>query len=141
MQTFGKILVHPEWQDSLIEQLRAMLVAFEIQRANTAPKVRAWSNCKHLNEPLSLPALTWSLNHQANSLLTNLASPVASMAQQLVDSKFWQQFIKNLQTLLPVESPVIEPIQAELTVSKEAASLTDDVKMTTSFSSAFIVSP
>ncbi|MBU5616236.1 hypothetical protein KPY62_03760 [Psychrobacter sp. TAE2020] len=134
-------MVHPEWQDSLIEQLRAMLVAFEIQRANTAPKVRALPDCKHPNEPLSLPALTWSLNHQANSLLTNLASPVASMAQQLVDSKFWQQFIKNLQTLLPVESPVIEPIQAELTVSKEAASLTDDVKMTTSFSSAFIVSP
>ena len=141
MQTFGKILVHPEWQDTIMEQLRAMLAAFEAQRVNTIPKVRAWPNCKPLNESLSLPALTWSLNHQANSVLINLASPVASMAQQLVDSEFWQQFIKNLQTLLPVEAPVTKPIQAELTVSKEAASLTDDVKMTTSFSSAFIVSP
>jgi assimilatory nitrate reductase catalytic subunit len=76
MQTFGKIMVHPDLQNTILVHLRAM---------NSA------------GAPLSLPALTWSISRQANSVLITLASPVELAAKQLLDPNFWQQFIDDYQ--------------------------------------------
>ena len=84
MQAFGKILVHPDWQDAVIVQLRTILASFDAQS----------------NKPLSsqLPALTWNLSHQTNSVLFHIASPMAQSSDILCDPEFWQQFAASMQT-------------------------------------------
>lgn len=91
MQAFGKILVHSDWQDAVIVQLRAILADFDT----------------NLNQPASsqLPALTWNLSHQTNSVLINLASPITSVSDTLSAPEFWQQFAASMQTSLHSLSP------------------------------------
>ena len=100
MQAFGKILVHPDWQDAVIVQLRAILADFDAQRVKEALFKRETD--AHLNQPASsqLPALTWNLRHQTNSVLFNLASPIASVIDTLSAPEFWQQFAASMQTPL-----------------------------------------
>ena len=100
MQAFGKILVHPDWQDAVIVQLRAILADFDAQRVKEALFERETD--KNLNQPASshLPALTWNLSHQTNSVLFNLASPIASVIGTLSTPEFWQQFAASMQTSL-----------------------------------------
>ena len=104
MQAFGKILVHPDWQDAVIVQLRAILADFDAQRVKEALFERETGT--NLNQPASsqLPALTWNLSHQTNSVLFNLASPIASVIDTLSAPEFWQQFAASMQTSLHASS-------------------------------------
>jgi len=99
MQSFGKILVHPEWQDAVIVQLRTILANFS---AKASEKVLSETKCEaHSNNilPEVLPALTWSLSHQNNSVLINLASPMVEASSTLACPEFWQQFMASMQSL------------------------------------------
>lgn len=99
MQSFGKILVHPEWQDAVIVQLRTILANFSVkasERGLSGTKCEARSNNIL---PEALPALTWSLSHQNNSVLINLASPMVEASSTLACPEFWQQFIASMQSL------------------------------------------
>ena len=104
MQAFGKILVHPDWQDAVIVQLRAILADFDAQRVKEV--LFEIETDAHLNQPASsqLPALTWNLSHQTNSVLFNLASPIASVIDTLSAPEFWQQFAASMQTSLRASS-------------------------------------
>lgn len=98
MKTYGKILVHPDLQDTILVHLRAMTAHFK-KKAIAGESQTASTNFE-LNgacSSLSLPALTWSISRQANSVLITLASPAESTARQLLDPKFWQQFIDDYQ--------------------------------------------
>ncbi|WP_379544286.1 molybdopterin-dependent oxidoreductase [Psychrobacter sp. R86515] len=99
MQSFGKILVHPEWQDAVIVQLRTILANFS---AKVSEKVLSETKCEARSNnivPEALPALTWSLSHQNNSVLINLASPMVEASSTLACPEFWQQFIASMQSL------------------------------------------
>jgi len=99
MQSFGKILVHPEWQDAVIVQLRTILANFSAQ---SSEKELSETKCEaHSNNilPEALPALTWSLSHQNNSVLINLASPMVEASSTLACPEFWQQFMASMQSL------------------------------------------
>ena len=99
MQSFGKILVHPEWQDAVIVQLRTILADFSAKASEkelSETKCEADSNNVFLD---SLPALTWSLSHQSHSVLINLASPMVETSSTLACPEFWQQFIASMQSL------------------------------------------
>ncbi|HAR74777.1 MAG TPA: molybdopterin oxidoreductase [Psychrobacter sp.] len=111
MQAFGKILVHPDWQDAVIVQLRAILADFDAQRVKEILFERETD--AHLNQPASsqLPALTWNLSHQTNSVLFNLASPIASVIDTLSAPEFWQQFAASMQTSLhALSTPSSKPL-------------------------------
>lgn len=98
MQTLGKIMVHPDLQDTILVHLRAMTAHFK-KKAIAGESQTASTNFE-LNgacSSLSLPALTWSISRQANSVLITLASPAERTARQLLDPKFWQQFIDDYQ--------------------------------------------
>lgn len=97
MHTFGKILVHPDWQDAVIVQLRKILEDFEIKMGQKG--VFEKRSATKTNTTLSdqLPALTWNLSHQVNSVLINFASPSTSMSHTLNTSDFWQQFAEAMQ--------------------------------------------
>ena len=104
MQSFGKILVHPEWQDAVIVQLRTILADFS---AKASEKEWSETKCEELSNnilPEALPALTWSLSHQSNSILINLASPMVEASSTLACPEFWQQFIASMQSLSPPSS-------------------------------------
>lgn len=104
MQSFGKILVHPEWQDAVIVQLRTILADFS---AKASEKELSETKCEELSNnilPKALPALTWSLSHQNNSVLINLASPMVEASSTLACLEFWQQFIASMQSLSPPSS-------------------------------------
>ncbi|PKH82043.1 nitrate reductase [Psychrobacter sp. 4Bb] len=99
MQSFGKILVHPEWQDAVIVQLRTILANFSAQASE---KELSETKCEARSNnilPEALPALTWSLSHQNNSVLINLASPMVEASSTLACPEFWQQFIASMQSL------------------------------------------
>ena len=98
MQTLGKIMVHPDLQDTILVHLRAMTAHFK--KEAIAGESQTASTNFELNgagSSLSLPALTWSISRQANSVLITLASPAERTARQLLDPKFWQQFIDDYQ--------------------------------------------
>ena len=98
MQTLGKIMVHPDLQDTILVHLRAMTAHFK--KEPIAGESQIASTKFELNgagSSLSLPALTWSISRQANSVLITLASPAERTARQLLDPKFWQQFIDDYQ--------------------------------------------
>ena len=98
MQTLGKIMVHPDLQDTILVHLRAMTAHFK--KEAIAGESQTASTNFELNgavSSLSLPALTWSISRQANSVLITLASPAEHTARQLLDPKFWQQFIDDYQ--------------------------------------------
>lgn len=98
MQTFGKIMVHPDLQDTILVHLRAMTAHFK-KKAIAGESQTASTNFEldGACSSLSLPALTWSISRQANSVLITLASPAERTARQLLDPKFWQQFIDDYQ--------------------------------------------
>ncbi|WP_426222786.1 molybdopterin-dependent oxidoreductase [Psychrobacter sp. DWR1-2-3] len=98
MQTLGKIMVHPDLQDTILVHLRATTAHFK--KEAIAGESQTASTNFELNgagSSLSLPALTWSISRQANSVLITLASPAERTARQLLDPKFWQQFIDDYQ--------------------------------------------
>jgi len=98
MQTLGKIMVHPDLQDTILVHLRAMTAHFK-KKAIAGESQTASTNFEldGACSSLSLPALTWSISRQANSVLITLASPAERTARQLLDPKFWQQFIDDYQ--------------------------------------------
>jgi len=99
MQSFGKILVHPEWQDAVIVQLRTILANFSAKASEKElSKIKYEARSKNIL-PEELPALTWSLSHQNNSILINLASPMDEASSTLACPEFWQQFIASIQSL------------------------------------------
>ncbi|WP_339663736.1 nitrate reductase [uncultured Psychrobacter sp.] len=98
MQTLGKIMVHPDLQDTILVHLRAMTAHFK--KEAIAGESQTASTNFELNgagSSLSLPALTWSISRQANSVLITLASPAERTARQLLEPDFWQQFIDDYQ--------------------------------------------
>lgn len=98
MQTLGKIMVHPDLQDTILVHLRAMTAHFKKEAiAGESQTASINFELNGAGSSLSLPALTWSISRQANSVLITLASPVERTAKQLLDPKFWQQFIDGYQ--------------------------------------------
>lgn len=109
MCSFGRILVHPDWQDAVIVQLRNIMAnmvpsdsADEPLVTNTAAEVTKSSSG-------SLPALTWSLSHQIDSVLINVASPNIEVSRMLANPEFWQQFAKSLSPLQPLACSKLQP--------------------------------
>lgn len=90
----GKILVHPDWQDAVIVQLRTILDTFE-----AGQQTRSKTSSAHL-----CPALTWSISRQASSVSINVASPSQTVCDTLNTPQFWQQFIDAIQASLPLVS-------------------------------------
>ncbi|MEJ6068270.1 (2Fe-2S)-binding protein, partial [Psychrobacter sp. 16-Bac2893] len=98
MQTLGKIMVHPDFQDTILVHLRAMTAHFKKEAiAGESQTASIKFELNGAGSSLSLPALTWSISRQANSVLITLASPAERTARQLLDPKFWQQFIDDYQ--------------------------------------------
>ncbi len=93
MHAFGRILVHPTFKDAIIVQLRAMLADY-----NDQSEVRSKQQALYVSDKGSsqMPALTWSLSHQVNSIVINVASPVAGVADKWSQPDFWQKFIDKL---------------------------------------------
>ncbi len=109
MQTFGKILVHTDLQDAILVHLRSINSRFtQQQQDQLSSQLVEQASCSTLNtksEPSSLtlpalPALTWSISRQANSVEITLASPLNSVAEHLLDPNFWQQFVDSYQSRL-----------------------------------------
>ncbi|MFT5121318.1 MAG: assimilatory nitrate reductase catalytic subunit, partial [Psychrobacter glaciei] len=123
MQTFGKILVHPDLQDTILVHFRAMAANFKEQMTDNESQA-AFSSFDVASEqsPQTLPTLTWSISRQTNSVLITLASPVDSIAKKLLDPEFWQQFIDSYQS------------------SVSDKRLTDDAANTVGINSAFTLS-
>lgn len=92
MQSMGKVLVHPNWQDAMVVQLRTLLAKFSVENAETLE-----------NGQFELPPFTWSLTRHQNSILFNIASPDAAVHSQWLEPVFWQQLIDSLfsQALCP----------------------------------------
>ncbi len=104
MQTFGKILVHLDWQDTVIGQLRKVLDDFE---AKVLQKKRFRKNkdmTNKLDAASHCTAITWSLSRQINSVLINFACPSIDASQTLSAPDFWQQFVEALQSSKPLPS-------------------------------------
>lgn len=80
-------------------QLRTILANFS---AKASERGLSETKCEELSNnilPEALPALTWSLSHQNNSVLINLASPMVEASSTLACPEFWQQFIASMQSL------------------------------------------
>ena len=104
MHIFGKILVHPDWQDAVIGQLRKILDDFE---AKTLQKTGLKKNQDMVNKSDSesrCTAITWNLSRQANSVLINFACPSIDVSQILSAPNFWQQMAESLQSSKPLLS-------------------------------------
>ncbi|WP_201595615.1 molybdopterin-dependent oxidoreductase [Psychrobacter vallis] len=118
MHIFGKILVHPDWQDAVIVQLRTILDNIEakigqeelLQNNNSAGVDASSTN--------NLPSLTWNLSRQANSVLINVASPSAKARDRLNTPEFWQQFAQAVQSSVPSVSQACA-MNTAFTVSQE----------------------
>lgn len=90
MRALGKILVHPDWQDAMLVQLRTLMndlitndITMLSESSNTA-----------------MPNLTWSLCRQEHSVLFHLACPERSDHSSLLTPAFWQQFADTAQAAL-----------------------------------------
>ena len=104
MHTFGKILVHPDWQDAVIGQLRKILDDFQ---AKTLQKTGLKKNQDMVNKSDSesrCTAITWNLSRQANSVLINFACPSIDVSQILSAPNFWHQMAESLQSSKPLLS-------------------------------------
>lgn len=100
MQAFGKILVHPDWQDAVIVQLRTILANFAMPSVKNDVVKTTHSASLNQSSSSQLPALTWSLSHQTNSVLFHLASPSAEVSDTLSTPEFWEQFAASMQAPL-----------------------------------------
>lgn len=85
MQSVGKVLVHPDWQDAMVVQLRTLLAKFSSE-----------SDTHSVSEQSGLPALTWSLSRQKDSVLFNIASPLEQVCSTWLEPEFWQQWLEAL---------------------------------------------
>ena len=92
MQSVGKMLVHPDWQDAMVVQLRTLLAKFSVENAEMLENGQSGQ----------LP-FTWSLTRQQDSILFNIASPEAAVHSQWLEPVFWQQLSDSLfsQALYP----------------------------------------
>lgn len=89
MRSVGKILVHPDWQDALLVQLRTLLAEYSDVNAQLLD-----NTVNHSMTPV--PALIWSLTRQANCVLFQLASPSEAVGQRWRDPDFWQSFVQQI---------------------------------------------
>lgn len=87
MQSVGKILVHPDWQDAMVVHLRTLLVKFSDENDTHSG-----------SDQVSLPGLTWSLIRQKDSVLFNIASPLAEVSSAWLEPEFWQQWLESLSS-------------------------------------------
>lgn len=118
MKTYGKILVHPDLQDTMIVHLRETLLDFEKEPEDQGVLIPSSDTNTASERSNSLPALTWSLSRQTNSVLITLASPVNKVISKLLDPEYWQNFINTYQTSLTDKS-----INSAFTCSKQAKQL------------------
>ena len=115
MHSFGKILVHPDWQDAVIVQLRNMMVSMALNNSENKPFVidkNTVGKEAGINKKLStsVSTITWSISHQINSVLINIASPNIEVSQTLASPEFWQQFTESVsQSSQPVSSSIPQP--------------------------------
>ena len=118
MKTYGKILVHPDLQDTIIVHLRETLLNFEKESENKGTLASSSDTNAASDISNALPALTWSLSRQTNSVLITLASPIDSVVSNLLDPDYWQHFINTYQTSLANKS-----INSAFTASKQGRQL------------------
>jgi|26BtaG_2_1085354.scaffolds.fasta_scaffold02133_2 assimilatory nitrate reductase catalytic subunit len=105
MQSVGKMLLHPDWQDAMVVQLRTLLAKFSVENAESLEYSQT-----------GLPAFTWSLTRQQDSILFNIASPEAIDNSQWLEPAFWQQLSDSLfsQALCPEQVSLQEAAQESL---------------------------
>jgi len=118
MKTYGKILVHPDLQDTMIVHLRETLLDFEKESEDQGVLISSSDTNTTYERSNSLPALTWSLSRQTNSVLITLASPIDKVVSKLLDPEYWQNFINAYQASL-----TDKPINSAFTCSKQAKQL------------------
>ena len=118
MYTFGKILVHLDWQDAVIVQLRTILDNLEAKKGREALLQNNNSAGVDTCSTNNLPSLTWNLSRQANSILINVASPSMKVRDRLNTPEFWQQFAQAVQSSLPSASQACA-MNTAFTVSQE----------------------
>ena len=118
MKTYGKILVHPDLQDTMIVHLRETLLDFEKESEDQGVLISSSDTNAASERSNSLPALTWSLSRQTNSVLITLASPIDKVVSKLLDPEYWQNFINAYQASLTDKS-----INSAFTCSKQAKQL------------------
>jgi len=102
MQSVGKMLVHPDWQDAMVVQLRTLLVKF------SSETTKALENGQSGQLPF-----TWSLSRQQDSILFNIASPLATLHSAWLKPAFWQQLSDRLfnQPLIEEQdTPQVSPL-------------------------------
>ena len=85
MQSVGKILVHSDWQDAMVVQLRTLLAKFSAKNAERLEGAKP-----------AVPPLTWSLTRQQDSILFNIASAAAAVHDRWLEPAFWQQLSDDL---------------------------------------------
>lgn len=82
IRSVGRILVHPDWLDSVLVQLRQL----------------ADLSIYQLQQPLSTPNLIWSISRQQHSILINLATDNELINKAWLTADFWQQFVAQVAT-------------------------------------------
>ena len=90
MRTLGKILVHPDWQDAMLVQLRTLMNDI---KTNDITMLSESSNA-------AMPNLTWSLSRQEHSVMFHLACPELPDHPSLLTPTFWQQFAEATEAAL-----------------------------------------
>jgi len=118
MKTYGKILVHPDLQDTMIVHLRETLLDFEKESEDQGVLISSSDTNTTSEKSNSLPALTWSSSRQTNSVLITLASPIDKVVSKLLDPEYWQNFINAYQASLTDKS-----INSAFTCSNQAKQL------------------
>ncbi len=80
IKSVGRILVHPDWLDAALVQLRQLteLTSNQLQAAVSAPN------------------LIWSISRQQDSILINLATSTEQMSDAWLTAEFWQQFVASV---------------------------------------------
>lgn len=82
IKSVGRILVHPDWLDSVLVQLRQL----------------ADLSIYQLQHQLSTPNLIWSISRQQDSILINLATDNELINKAWLTADFWQQFVARVAT-------------------------------------------
>ena len=102
MQSFGKILVHLSHKTRSV-QLRTILADFSAKASERELfEIKCEAGSSRIF-PHVLPALTWSLSHQNNSVLITLASPMMEAISTLAYSEVRQQFIASYVIIITAQ--------------------------------------
>ncbi|SUD91058.1 nitrate reductase [Psychrobacter phenylpyruvicus] len=80
IKSVGRILVHPDWLDAALVQLRQLTELTSDQ----------------LQAEVSVPNLIWSISRQQDSILINLATGTEQMSDAWLTAEFWQQFVASV---------------------------------------------